>query len=334
MPDLATELPTWDRTDVHRFRAMACQITVQLVGAEPEEAADAFRTVEEIFRETESSCTRFDPASPLMTANGAPRRYHAVPSRCFDAILEAYDAYCVTGGLFDPRVLGSLESLGYDRSLAFDTGDVRIEVPAGTTTSDPVVHPWLPRFREATGSVRLGPRRIDLGGIGKGLAVRWAMSALRSHGTAALVEAGGDLATRGSGPEGTGWRAAVENPLVPGRAAHREPIAVIDASDRAVATSSVRLRHWQVGGREVHHLIDPATGRPAASRLAAVTVIHEDPAWAEVWSKSLFVAGAADIGALAESHALAAIWVDSSGGISVSPAADTRVIWQVSDAGS
>ncbi|MET3803301.1 thiamine biosynthesis lipoprotein [Nakamurella sp. UYEF19] len=328
------DLVMQQRTDFHRFRAMACQVTVQLVGAGPQEAADAFRVVEEIFRDTESSCTRFDPASPLMRANSAPRQYHAVPQRCFDAILEAYDAYCVTGGLFDPRVLRTLESMGYDRSLAFDTGDVQISGPTGPPRSDTAVHRWQPRFREATGSVRLGPKRIDLGGIGKGLAVRWAISALRCVGTAALVEAGGDLATRGSGPEGAGWRAAIENPLITGQAAHREPIAVVDTSDRAVATSSVRLRHWKVGDREVHHLIDPRSGGPAASKLAAVTVIHEDPAWAEVWSKSLFVAGAVEILGLAESRALAAIWVELSGRIGVSPAAAPSVLWQVSDAGS
>lgn len=332
MPDVDTQVSAADRTNIHRFRAMACQVTVQLVGAEPEAVDEAFAVVEEIFRATEASCTRFDPSSPLMRANDAPRRYHTVPAHCFDAVLEAYDAYCVTGGLFDPRVLDSLESLGYDKSLAFADGDVQIKSLCRTKTLEPGIHRWQPRFREQTSSVRLGPRRVDLGGIGKGLAVRWALAALRSHGTAALVEAGGDLATRGGGPEGTGWRAAVEDPLPPGRAAHRQPIAVVDASDRAVATSSVRLRHWQVDGREVHHLIDPRTGRPASSRLAAVTVLHDDPAWAEVWSKSLFVTGADDVADLAESQSLAAIWVDTSGRIGVSPAARALMLWQAPDA--
>ena len=64
-------------------------------------------------------------------------------------------------------------------------------------------------------------------------------------------------------------------------------------TDAACATSSVRVRRWRRGGEQVHHLIDPRSGRSADGGLAAVTVVAADPAWAEVWSKSLFVAGAA-----------------------------------------
>ena len=104
----------------------------------------------------------------------------------------------------------------------------------------------------------LGPAPIDLGGIGKGLAVRWAMTALEGCGSSVMVEAGGDLATRGAGPEGTGWRAAVEDPLVPAGAPQRHPVAVLDVSDRAVATSSIRLRTWRVGGRRFTTSSTPA----------------------------------------------------------------------------
>jgi len=49
---------------------------------------------------------------------------------------------------------------------------------------------------------------------------------------------------------------------------------------------------WQLEGRPVaHHLIDPATGRPAASGLASVSVIAQDTQWAEVIAKAAFVAG-------------------------------------------
>ena len=84
----------------------------------------------------------------------------------------------------------------------------------------------------------------------------------------------------------------------------------------------------------VHHLIDPRTARPATTGLASVTVIHADPGWAEVWSKSLFVVGAGDIAAHTVAKGLAAVWVEDSGRVRVSPAARDHVLWQVDHAGS
>jgi len=317
----------------HRFRAMACDVTVQLVGVGTDEATAAVNRVAGLFGEVESACTRFDPRSPLMVANASPRRWHQVPDSCSEAIREAHEAYRISGGLFDPRVLRCLQVNGYDRSLPFSDGDVLVE-GRGPGSVRPDRRRWRPRFDDHRGRVRLGPAPIDLGGIGKGLAVRWAMTALEGCGSSVMVEAGGDLATRGAGPEDTGWRAAVEDPLVPAGAPQRHPVAVLNVSDRAVATSSIRLRTWRVGGKVVHHLIDPRTARPATTGLASVTVIHADPGWAEVWSKSLFVLGAGDIAAYTIAKGLAAVWVEDSGRVRVSPAARDHVLWQVDHAGS
>lgn len=331
MPEPITTSTAALRT--HSFRAMASQVTVQLGGVDGDEAAAAADRVENLFSEMESARTRFVPCSPLMIANAAPRSWHHVPDSCLAAIHEAHQAYRSTGGLFDPRVLRSLQANGYDSSLPFATGNVQVD-GRGAESVHPERRSWRPRFDDNRGRVRLGPAPIDLGGIGKGLAVRWAMSMLEGCGTSVMVEAGGDLATRGTGPEGTGWRAAVEDPLVPAGAEHRQPVAVLDVSDRAVATSSIRLRTWRAAGQVVHHLIDPRTARPAKTGLASVTVIHADPGWAEVWSKSLFVVGAEDIAAHAVAKGLAAVWVENTGRVRVSPAARDHVLWQVDHAGS
>lgn len=40
----------------------------------------------------------------------------------------------------------------------------------------------------------------------------------------------------------------------------------------ALATSGIRVRTWRRGGRVVHHIVDPATGEPAAPVWRTVTV--------------------------------------------------------------
>jgi thiamine biosynthesis lipoprotein len=61
-----------------------------------------------------------------------------------------------------------------------------------------------------------------------------------------------------------------------------------------VATSTSLRRRWTRAGEPVHHLVDPATGAPARSGLAAVTVVAATTAWAEVLAKAAFVAGPAE----------------------------------------
>jgi thiamine biosynthesis lipoprotein len=316
---------------VSRFRAMACDVTVRVVGPVPGASAAVDRA-REVFENVERACTRFDPASSLMQANADSGSWHQVPVELFEAVLAAGIAHHETDGLFDPRVLRTLESFGYDRSLPFASGPVVTPAADEHRSRGPLARQvaasaWHPRFGADGCSVLLGPDPIDLGGIGKGLAVRWAAERVAGAGRSALVEAGGDCHMAGPGPDGDGWKVGVEDPL-----GGSDPVAVLSVTDLACATSSVRLRRWRSGDTEVHHLIDPRTGRPGGAGLVAVTVVGEDPARAEVWSKSLFLAGSDGVRGLAEARGLAALWVRDDGVVGTTGAMDGLVAWKASRA--
>ncbi len=68
----------------------------------------------------------------------------------------------------------------------------------------------------------------------------------------------------------------------------------IALANGAVATSSSVKRRWNVAGSEVHHLLDPRRGRPAAAGLRTVTVLAGSAATAEVLTKAAFIAGPDD----------------------------------------
>jgi len=306
------------------FPAMASTVTVRLArdATAPDEAIDRVR---EVFRAVESQCTRFDPQSPLMQANTAGEAWQIVPGYCFAALTEAASAHRLTGGMFDPRVLQALLRMGYDRSLPFAAGSVAITSASPTAATRRVSAGWLPRFDPDLHAVRVGPVPVDLGGIAKGLAVRWAAEQIAGSARSFLIEAGGDCYLSGDGPEGDGWQVAVEDPR--GGAG---PIAVLTLRDTACATSSIRLRHWTVAGRAVHHLIDPRTGESGGAGLLAVTVVGVDPAMAEVWSKVLFLSGRSSIAAEAASHGVAALWVADDGTVGMSECIAADVIWLAS----
>jgi thiamine biosynthesis lipoprotein len=278
---------------------MASPIRVQF-GTETGEPARCFAEVRELFAEVERQCTRFDAASDLMQANAAAESWQVVGSYCYDALVAAYDAHLMTVGMFEPRVLATLTALGYGASR------LSCEPAADTIDNLPAPHnqAWSPEFDDSTSAVRIGPHMIDLGGIGKGLTLRWAAETLRRNGCRTfLVDAGGDLVADGAGPDGTGWRIGVEDP-----GGGSNPVAVLRVVDAACATSSTRLGRWRAGGEEVHHLIDPRTGRSGGQGLRSVTVVAADPAEAEVWSKTLFLHGE-QIGAAADRLQLAALWI-------------------------
>jgi FAD:protein FMN transferase len=302
---------------------MACDITLRVVGSSSG-AGSAMSEAQAVFHAVERACTRFNPASPLMLMNADPDAWHQVPTELYDALVEAFAAYRVTEGRFDPRVLRTLENLGYDRSLPFAAGDVVVDGHGPEAEPHGQRAPWVPGFDDARQAIHLGPEPVDLGGIGKGLAVRWAAERLTGRVGAFLVEAGGDCYLGGSGPAGTGWRIGVEDPVD-----GIETLAVLQLSDLACATSSIRLRRWRAGERRVHHLIDPRTGQPGGAGLLAVTVVGPDPAVSEIWSKALFLCGADGVAEQADERGLAALWVDDDGRIDASSAMDEHVIWRV-----
>jgi thiamine biosynthesis lipoprotein len=311
---------------VARTRAMATEVTIKLATVrdkhEIQDSDAAIGAALEVFHTVEQQCTRFDPTSPLMRANASPTRWHRVPDVLYKALLEASSAHQRTAGRFDPRVLGDLISLGYDRTLAFTTNDVVTPERSVRQSGSHSRGPWRPRFRGGSQEVLLG-QPVDLGGIGKGLAVRWSSRVLAGYTANYMVEAGGDCYCAGVASDGQGWRIGIEDPSDPD-----QPLAVLSLSDRAATTSSIRLRRWRAGDETVHHLIDPRTGRPGGKDLVAVTVVGKDPAAAEIDSKMLFLAGRHQIARAARRHGIAALWVDARGEVDSSANMSRYVLWQ------
>ena len=304
--------------EIQRFagRAMASPVDLSVVVRGDLDAALARRAwsvVVDEFASAEAELSRFQDDSEASALGRASLRGEAmVVGRRLRQAAHACDrAYRITGGRFDPRVIGQLDAWGYAGA------DLGAPVRAGALGAPERIVEHVDRQR-----IRLA-HPIDLGGIGKGLTVRWAAARLRRAGlTRFLLDAGGDIAIGGPGPDGCPWLVGIEDP-----AGGSDPLAVVALDDGAIATSSVGRLRWVVDGQVRHHLVDPATGEPADGGLLAVTVAASDPAWAEVWSKALFIAGRTRIADEARTRGLAAWWVDESGRLAMTPAARQRTTW-------
>ena len=284
--------------------------------AAPDDADGHWRTVVDEFELADAAMSRFRETSEITELNRIAGTGVAVrPSRRLRAGLVASDrAHRVGLGRFDPRVLTDLDRLGH-RGAAVRTSRAGEHASAEAPRTGSVVEP--------RGRGRLTfTDPIDLGGIGKGLTLRWAADRLERAGAADfLLEAGGDIVARGYDPDGDRWQIGIEDP------AGGEDLAVVTVCDQAIATSSIRVNRWVANGRTVHHLLDPRTGEPADTGLIAVTVCGPDPAWAEVWSKVLFIGGRDAIATEARARGLATWWVTDDGGFEMTPAARAMTIW-------
>lgn len=279
-PGLAFGAATARSRDAHRqpalqrlaFRAMGTRVEA-LLDAPPSAAVRAaFAFVRAEFERLERVFSRFRPDSELSRLNEAGS-IEAGPD--LRAVVElALAARERTAGRFDPTLHDAVVAAGYDRT--FDELD---EHAAGRPAPDPVI------AREVTlrgRRIELGPGvRLDLGGIVKGYAADRCAQMLAPLGPC-LVNAGGDLAVAGSRSHGS-WPVAVDVP-------NREALTLAVASG-GLATSGRDRRRWRQRGEERHHLIDPATCRPAEGGPLTVTVAGPSATDAEVAAKEIFLAG-------------------------------------------
>jgi FAD:protein FMN transferase len=308
-------------------RAMGSPLRLTLVGHPADEAERAWSLASDEFEAAEQALSRFRDSSDLSAINrlAGTGRVVIVDRRLSAALVAADRAGRLTDGRFDARVLGDLERLGY-RGAALTWPDTPADPPAGGAPPAAGTSRWL--TVDPSSSAVAVARPVDLGGIGKGLALRWAWRRIvragcLEGGGGALLEAGGDLVAGGGAPQAGPWIVAIEDPT-----GGAEPLAMIGVERGAVTTSSTLVQRWSSGdGRQVHHLIDPATGEPGGAGLLSVTVAGPDPAWSEVWSKTLFLSGIAGIAALARARGLAAWWVDAAGRLEMTAAARHRTSW-------
>lgn len=287
----------------HGFPAMGTRFELVLDAAASPGAEAALAAAEREVHRLEALLSRFQPGSELSRLN-RERALLAGPELA-EVVRRALAERGRTGGRFDPTLHDAVVAAGYDRSF--------VELPADTgTRTATVAVPALPaagaRALAGGGAVHVSADgrivldagvRLDLGGIGKGYAAERAASLLEVTGPC-LVDAGGDVATRGRA-----WPVGV--------AGGDGELLTLLVEDGGLATSGRDRRRWLAAGTEMHHIIDPRTGLPAEGDLLRVTVVAGDAVEAEARAKALFVAGAAAAQREADALGLPAVLVTLDG---------------------
>jgi thiamine biosynthesis lipoprotein len=274
---------------VQRFACFGGACAVLVTGPGPagtaREAAEKAKRSLLIWHEQFS---RFAPDSELSRLNRDPQATVSVSPVMARFVQSALQAAEMTGGLVDPTLAAEIEAAGYGehfesaslplaRALALAPPRApggpsptaawrRIEVdrPGGTVTRPPGV-------------------RLDTGGIVKGLFGDLLAAVLGGHQSFA-VDAAGDVRFGGAG--------SLRRPVQVASPFTESILHVFELVSGAAATSGIGKRSWLgADGRPAHHLLDPATGRPAFTGIVQVTALAPTAVQAEALSKQALLSG-------------------------------------------
>jgi FAD:protein FMN transferase len=224
---------------------------------------------DKVLADVDLACSRFRPDSELAHLNAAGGKPLSISPTFAELLAAALRAAKLTGGDVDPTCARALTGLGYDRDFAAvkAAGDA---APRLTGSVGP-----LPGWRNVhlDGSGRRAwldhGVQIDLGATAKAWASDQCAEQLAGRlGCGVLVSLGGDVAVAGEPPPDNWHIRVADDHAAPAWAAGQ----TVTISSGGLATSSTTVRAWTVGGRPVHHIIDPATGEPARSCWRTVSV--------------------------------------------------------------
>lgn len=267
-----------------------CLVLVQgngPAGSPPEAALRARRRLEHWHHQF----SRFEPHSELMRINSDPREVVPVSAMMAGFIEAALSAAVMTGGLVDPTLVSELERAGYSDSLDLDhapaAGAMRLASARAAARPNPAAR-WreVRVHRRPDAVTRPDGVRLDSGGIAKGLFGDILAAILGGHQSFA-VDAAGDLRVGGS--------ARLMRPVQVMSPFEDEVLHTFELACGAAATSGISKRSWlDRDGRPAHHLLDPATGRPAFTGIVQVTALAATGVEAEALSKAALLSGPAN----------------------------------------
>ena len=241
--------------------------------------------------EFEQVLSRFLEDSELSLLNRDPREQVPASALLRKAVHAGLWAAERTDGLVDVTVLPAVRAAGYTGSRAglasVPLADALAVAPPRLPASAHAHPGWTSiAVLDDAGAIRRDPRvLVDLGGVGKGLAADLLADRLAGY-ERFVIDCGGDVRVGGSRPERWPVEVEVQHPLTG---------VVVDSfqiDEGAAATSGLNARIWErEDGSFAHHLIDPATGKPAWTGLIAASAKAPTGVAAEALAKAALLSG-------------------------------------------
>ena len=251
--------------------------TVMTMKAYSTESTDVLEKAEELIQSIESDVSVTDENSVIYSLN---KNKSARLTEISSDLLSAALSYCKeTDGALNISIYPVVKAWGF-------TTDTQ-QVPSDDTIAQLVKNVDYEKISLDDTTVSIpSDMEVDLGAVTKGYTSDRVISLLRENGIKnAIISLGGNVQVIGNRPDGKPWNVAIQDPF------SKEYAGVVAITDKAAVTSGDYERYFEENGVRYHHIMDPATGRPARSSLSSVTIVSESGIKADALSTSLFVMG-------------------------------------------
>lgn len=203
--------------------------------------------------------------SLIKTFNNAANSSVQMDPHMRAVVEESFRIYDITNGIFDITVFPLVELWGFG-PRGFD------KVPTTEQVDSVRQFVGMDKLYVEDGTLfKTDPRvQIDVNGIAQGYTVDVLAGYLLEKGIANfMVELGGEIRTHGQKADGSFKIMLDERSDVDPR--FDRPVLVL--RDKAITTSSIREKNYQIGDEIVSHHIHPVLGKPIRNANMSVTVI-------------------------------------------------------------
>jgi len=293
------------------FKAMGTIVSADVAvnsDSEKKRAEEALESVQKIFQENEKRFSRFTNDSELIKINQNTGKTVSI-SDSMAEILNLCLEFNAKYPLFDPRIIGNLEKIGYRK----DFEKHNFNQPAVENDKLESFNRLLKddlKLNLQEKKVQL-EKRIDLGGIAKGFTADKAVAFLQQEKfDNFIIDAGGDIYAQGLNETAELWKIDIEG-IAMGK-------ILLGLSGEAVATSGIGKRRWKSGEQKVHHLLNPFQPDKFSPDLKSVTAVAEKTVLADVLAKTLFILGREEGLKEAQDKKIKAIFLDYKGNAYIS----------------
>ncbi len=155
--------------------------------------------------------------------------------------------------------------------------------------------------------------QIDLSSIAQGYTVSVIANLMEKQGYQNyLVKIGGEMKVKGRNGSGNPWRVAIEKPSPFTREVERV-LEIHQQNGTAIMTAGTYRNFFEEKGHTYSHILNPKTGSPVTHHLLSVTVLHDDPTWADAWDTALLCVGEKEAAAIAEAEHLKVLLIYQEG---------------------
>jgi FAD:protein FMN transferase len=267
------------------FQAMGTGVSAEIVVKTPADIArvkTALKNIKNIFEKNEKIFSRFRSDSELTRINNNLGKETEVSPEMFEVLELCLKFHEISEGYFDPRIIGNLENIGYDKNFLSNNlnkseeKNIKLENISGKLTDDLILN--------SNKLTVIFKKRLDTTGIAKGYTVDEAAQYFKSNNFSDfIVDAGGDMFAQGLDKKGEDWKIEIEG--------LENNKIMLKLKNEGVATSGISRKKWIIGGKKFHHLINPKDTENFSFDLKTVTVIKEKTVEADGRAKVLFLMG-------------------------------------------